>query len=200
MIPTVFTSSFHYFQGPSRVYSAAVIGTIASIAPTLGPVIGGWITDSLGWHWLFYVNVLPGMVIAALAPFLVRDRQTGSAASARVRIIPASLLMAICLGTLEYVLEDGTRWNWFDDTTIKNCAYIAALAGVLFLVRSLSISSGPSSIFGPSPTEISRSVAFCLLLPASAFSPRSYLTPLFLGYVRGFSAWQIWCRDIFHWR
>ena len=48
MIPTVFTSSFYYFQGPKRVYSAAVIGSIASIAPTLGPVIGGWITDSLG--------------------------------------------------------------------------------------------------------------------------------------------------------
>ena len=47
MIPTVFTSSFYFFQGPRRVYSAAVIGTIASIAPTLGPVIGGWITDTL---------------------------------------------------------------------------------------------------------------------------------------------------------
>ena len=57
MIPTVFTSSFHYFQGPRRVYSAAVVGTIASIAPTLGPVIGGWITDTLNWHWLFYINL-----------------------------------------------------------------------------------------------------------------------------------------------
>ena len=60
MIPTVFTSSFHYFQGPRRVYSAAVIGTIASVAPTLGPVIGGWITDTLDWHWLFYINLAPG--------------------------------------------------------------------------------------------------------------------------------------------
>jgi len=59
MIPTVFTSSFHYFQGPRRVYAAAVVGSIASIAPTLGPVIGGWITDTLSWHWLFYVNVIP---------------------------------------------------------------------------------------------------------------------------------------------
>ena len=47
MIPTMFTSSFHFFQGPRRVYSAAVVGTIASIAPMLGPVIGGWITDTL---------------------------------------------------------------------------------------------------------------------------------------------------------
>src|SRR5271168_4275953 len=52
MIPTVFTSSFHYFQGQKRVYAAAVIGTIASVAPTLGPVIGGYVTDALNWHWL----------------------------------------------------------------------------------------------------------------------------------------------------
>src|SRR5258706_15532747 len=68
MIPTVFTSSFYYFQGPRRIYSAAVIGTIASIAPTLGPVIGGWITDTLNWHWLFYINLVPGLAITVLVP------------------------------------------------------------------------------------------------------------------------------------
>ena len=67
MIPTVFTSSFHYFQGPRRVYSAAVIGTIASVAPALGPVIGGFITDTLDWHWLFYVNLVPGIAIILLS-------------------------------------------------------------------------------------------------------------------------------------
>src|SRR5246127_3978798 len=72
MIPTVFTSSFHYFQGPRRVYSAAVIGTIASVAPALGPVIGGWITDTLNWHWLFYVNLVPGLVVTVLVVMLVK--------------------------------------------------------------------------------------------------------------------------------
>src|SRR6201992_1042376 len=71
MIPTMFTSSFYFFQGPRRFYSAAVVGTIASIAPTLGPVVGGWITDTLNWHWLFYVNLLPGLIITLLIPFLV---------------------------------------------------------------------------------------------------------------------------------
>src|SRR5260370_7876108 len=70
MIPIVFTSSFHYFQGPRRVYSAAVIGSIASIAPTLGPVIGGWITDTLSGHWLFYVNLLPCIALALPSPIL----------------------------------------------------------------------------------------------------------------------------------
>src|SRR3989442_6332617 len=66
MIPIVFTSSFFYFQGSRRVYSAAVIGTIASIAPTLGPVIGGWITDTLNWHCLFIINLGPGAATTGL--------------------------------------------------------------------------------------------------------------------------------------
>src|SRR6201996_3639072 len=72
MIPTVFTSSFHYFDGQRRVYAAAVVGTIASVAPTLGPVIGGWITDTLDWHWLFYINLVPGVLVTLAVPFLVR--------------------------------------------------------------------------------------------------------------------------------
>src|SRR5580698_9671988 len=72
MIPTVFTSSFHYFPGHRRVYSAAVVGAIASVAPVLGPVIGGWITDTLDWHWLFYVNLVPGLLVAVTVPLLVK--------------------------------------------------------------------------------------------------------------------------------
>jgi DHA2 family multidrug resistance protein len=71
MIPTVFTSTFHYFPGPRRIYAAAVVGTIASVAPTLGPVIGGWITDALDWHWLFYVNLVPGLLVALGVALLV---------------------------------------------------------------------------------------------------------------------------------
>src|SRR6202011_3562609 len=72
MIPTVFTSSFHYFDGAHRVYAAAVGGTIASIAPTLGPVIGGFITDTLDWRWLFYINLVPGIAVTLAVALLVR--------------------------------------------------------------------------------------------------------------------------------
>ena len=114
MIPTVFTSSFHYFQGPRRVYAAAVVGSIASIAPTLGPVIGGWITDTLNWHWLFYVNVIPGTIITILVALLVKiDKADPSLLKGADYI--GMVLMAVSLGTAEYVLEEGTRWNWFDD-------------------------------------------------------------------------------------
>src|SRR5437879_5163990 len=130
MIPIVFTSSFYYFEGPRRVYSAAVIGTIAAVAPTLGPVIGGWITDTLNWHWLFYINLLPGLAITLLVPMLVRIDQPKHALLRGADYI-GIVLMAVGLGTLEYVLEEGTRWNWFDDRTIRLGAWVAGIALVL---------------------------------------------------------------------
>ena len=90
MIPTVFTSSFHYFQGTRRVYSAAVVGTIASIAPTLGPVIGGWITDTLNWHWLFYINLVPGLLDHRSGAAAGRDRRARPVAAEGRRLSRAS--------------------------------------------------------------------------------------------------------------
>jgi DHA2 family multidrug resistance protein len=100
MIPTVFTSSFHYFPGPRRVYAAAVIGTIASVAPTLGPVIGGWITDALGWQWLFYVNLIPGLAVTLGVAMLV-DIDKPDLSLLRSADYPGIALMAAALGTLE---------------------------------------------------------------------------------------------------
>jgi DHA2 family multidrug resistance protein len=188
MIPTVFTSSFHYFSGPRRVYAAAVIGSIASIAPTLGPVIGGWITDTLNWHWLFYINLIPGAAISVLVPFLVRVDKPD------LPLLKGAdywgmVLMAVGLGTLEYVLEEGTRWNWFSDATIRLCAWVAGTSLALFVVRSLTFANPVVDLraFG------NRNFALgCLLsfVTGIGIFTTIYLTPLFLGYVRGYSAWQ----------
>ena len=188
MIPTVFTSSFHYFQGQRRVYSAAVIGTIASVAPTLGPVIGGWITDTLDWHWLFYINLVPGALIALSVPFLVRIDEP-DLTLLRDADYPGILLMAIALGTLEYVLEEGSRWNWFDDRTIRECAGIAAVAGSLFIIRSLTFARPVVDLRALRNRNFALGCFLSFVTGIGIFST-IYLTPLFLGYVRGFSAWQ----------
>ncbi|HEY2083277.1 MAG TPA: MFS transporter, partial [Verrucomicrobiae bacterium] len=127
MIPTVFTSSFHYFQGARRVYSAAVIGTIASVAPTLGPVIGGWITDTLNWRWLFYINLFPGALVTVLVPFLVKMDKPDLSLLKKADY-SGIILMALGLGSLQYVLEEGARWNWLDDETIRTFAIVAVVA------------------------------------------------------------------------
>jgi DHA2 family multidrug resistance protein len=189
MIPTVFTSSFHYFQGQRHVYSAAVIGTIASIAPTLGPVVGGWITDTLNWHWLFYINLIPGAVVTVLIPFLVKIDEP-DVSLLKGADYPGIALMAISLGSLEYVLEEGARWNWLDDSTIETLSYIADIAGILFVIRSLTY---PQPVFDLRALGNRNFLMGCTLsfITGVGIFATIFLTPLFLGYVRGFSAWQI---------
>ncbi len=188
MIPTVFTSSFHYFQGPRRVYSAAVIGTIASVAPTLGPVIGGFITDALDWRWLFYINLAPGLAISLLIPVLVKIDEP-DLSLLREADYPGIALMAVALGTLEYVLEEGARWNWFDDATIRDCAAISCVAGVLLVARSLTFPRPVLDLRALLNRNFTLGCVLSFVTGVGIFST-IYLTPLFLGYVRGFSAWQ----------
>jgi DHA2 family multidrug resistance protein len=98
-------------------------------------------------------------------------------------------LMAVFLSTLEYVLEEGTRWNWFDDSTIRTCAWISGVSGVLFLIRSLTFKNPVVDLraFGNRNFAIGCTLSF---ITGIGIFATIYLTPLFLGYVRGYSAWQ----------
>lgn len=188
MIPTVFTSSFHYFSGKRQPLAAAVIGSIAAIAPALGPMIGGWITNSLSWHWLFYINLLPGLLVAG-------------GVAARVDIDKQDLtllegadywgigLMALFLGNVEYVLEEGARWNWFGDADIRHSAWIAGVAGALFVWRSLEYTNPIVDLRALTNRNFSVGCTLSFITGIGIFGP-IYLMPLFLEYVRGLSAMQ----------
>jgi DHA2 family multidrug resistance protein len=188
MIPTVFTSSFHYFQGPKRVYAAAVIGTIASVAPTLGPVVGGYITDALNWHWLFYINLVPGILVALGVGTMVKIDRPDLTLLKEADYI-GIVLMAVGLGTLEYFLEEGTRWNWFSDDTITACAWISGISLVAFIVRSMNVASPVVDFRALGNRNFALGCFLSFVTGIGIFST-IYLTPLFLGYVRGFSAWE----------
>jgi MFS transporter, DHA2 family, multidrug resistance protein len=188
MIPTVFTSSFHYFQGKKRALAAAVIGTIASIAPALGPIIGGWITDALNWHWLFYINLVPGLLVT-LGVLLSVDIDHPDLTLLKGADYLGMFFIAIFLGTLEYVLEEGTRWNWLDDGTIRNCAVISAVSGVLFVNRSLTYDNPVVELRALRDRNFLIGCILSFITGIGMFAT-IYLAPLFLGYVRGFSAIQ----------
>jgi DHA2 family multidrug resistance protein len=189
MIPTVFTSAFFFFQGKQRVFAASIIGGLASIAPTLGPVVGGWITDTWSWHWLFYINVVPGVAVTILVPLLVRiDRP--DLALLKSGDYLGILLMALFLGCLEYVLEEGPRWDWFGDGTITICAWISGLSGVGFILRSLTFARPVVDLRALAIRNFSLGCWFSFVTGVGIFGT-VYLTPLFLGRVRGLDALQI---------
>ncbi len=102
---------------------------------------------------------------------------------------PGIVLMAIGLGTLEYVLEEGTRWNWFSDDTIRTCALIAAASLGVFVARCLTFANPVVDLRALRNRNFALGCFMSFVTGIGIFST-IYLTPLFLGYVRGFSAWQ----------
>src|SRR4051795_8734446 len=72
MIPTVFATSFMIFPRSRMGLITPLIGLVATLAPTIGPTIGGYLTDTFSWHWLFFINVGPGIVVT-LATFALID-------------------------------------------------------------------------------------------------------------------------------
>jgi MFS transporter, DHA2 family, multidrug resistance protein len=189
MIPTVFTTAFFFFQGKQRVFAASIIGGVASFAPTLGPVVGGFITDTWSWHWLFYINVAPGVLVTVLVPLLVKIDRPNLALLKDADYLGIAL-MTLFLGCLEYVLEEGPRWDWFGDATIRTCAWIAGLAGIGFIIRSLTFARPVVDLRALANRNFSLGCWFSFITGVGIFGT-VYLTPLFLGRVRGFDAWQI---------
>lgn len=189
MIPMVFTTAFAFFSGPKVVVAAATIGCLSSLAPTLGPTIGGWITENYSWHWLFFINLVPGLFVAIVVPLLVKvDRPNLSLL--RGADYPGMALMAVFLGCLEYTLEEGPRWNWLSDETILSTAWISGLAGLAFVWRSLTYRNPVVDLRALQSRNFALGCFFAFMAGVGIFAT-VYLTPLFLGRVRGFSALQI---------
>jgi DHA2 family multidrug resistance protein len=189
MIPTVFTTAFVFFEGRQTVLAAAVIGSLASLAPTLGPTVGGWITDHYSWHWLFFINLIPGLFVTLAVPVMVRVDEP------HLDLLKGAdylgiLLMAVFLGTLEYSLEEGPRWNWMSDETIRTTAAISAIAGVAFIWRSLTYAHPIVDLRALKNRNFALGCLFSFMAGAGIFSV-VYLTPQYLGRVRDFSALQI---------
>jgi len=189
MIPTAFTTAFVYFNGNQRIIAAATIGAISSLAPTLGPTIGGWITFNYSWHWLFFINLVPGAFVAIVVPMLVKIDEPNLSLLKGADYM-GMLLMAVGLGCLEYTLEEGERWGWLGDTTIRATAWISALALGAFIWRSL-IHRQPVVDFTALKIRNFGLGSFLSFVSGIAIFATIYLTPVFLGRARGFSALQI---------
>jgi DHA2 family multidrug resistance protein len=189
MIPLVFTTAFTFFQGKQRVIAAATIGAIASLAPTLGPSVGGWITDNYSWHWLFYVNLLPGLFVTFAVPALVKIDRPNWTLLPDADVIGIALMTAF-LGCLEYTLEEGPRLDWLGDPVIRSTAWISGIAGVLFVARSLSYAHPIVDLRALKERNFALGSFFSFMTGVGIFAT-IYLTPVFLGRVQGYSALQI---------
>ncbi len=189
MVPAAFATGYAIFSGKQRTMIPAILGIVATLGPTLGPTIGGWITDALGWRWIFYINVGPGIAISILAAILVKIDMPNL--SMLKRIDWAHLAsMAICLGSLQYVLEEGPRHEWFSDPAIAIASWVSLVAFFLFLERSF-FSKGPIVSLAPFRNRTFSFACIFNLVIGFGLYAAIYLVPVFLGRVRGYSSFEI---------
>lgn len=111
--------------------SQALVSIGAIVGPSIGPTLGGVLTDSLSWNWIFYVNIIPGIISALLCASLLRNpKRHGKPSVDGVGLG----LMALGLGSLQYVLDEGERYGWLDDRNIvlTIATSIASLAAFIY--------------------------------------------------------------------
>jgi len=167
----------------------AMFGITATLAPAIGPALGGWLTDHFGWEWNFYINFLPGLLMFGAIWFAVdRERM-------RLRELPRGdwlgiACMAIGLGSLVAMLEEGQRKDWFGSEFILTCGILAAIFVPLFIAIEFLVPRPFVNLrlLGSRNLGAGSAVAFGLGL---GLYGSVYLIPLYLGTVQGYSPLQI---------
>lgn len=189
MIPITQAVSFSIF--PRRVMGSvqAVIGMVVTMAPSIGPTVGGYITETQSWHWLFLANVIPG-VLVCWAAWTFLDIDKPNHAIARNLDLIGLALIAVFLGSLEFVLEEGPGDDWFASNRIMIFSLLCLAAGIGFFTRTLRSSHPIVDLraFANRNFAIGAGVGFIIGI---ALYGLVYIMPLFFGYVRGYSSLQI---------
>ncbi|HSV29145.1 MAG TPA: DHA2 family efflux MFS transporter permease subunit, partial [Candidatus Omnitrophota bacterium] len=189
MIPTVFSTAFLLFPPRKQASVAIVIGLVATMAPTIGPTLGGWLTEAMSWHWLFLVNVLPGTIVAVVVLTCARPE--------RPRLdmlkgfdLAGIVLVAVFLGSLQFVLEEGPGDDWFDEPRIVLFSAICAIAAVAFVWRELTVKNPVIDLWAFADRNFAVGCLYSFIIGVGLYGS-VYVIPLYLGRVRGYSALEI---------
>src|SRR5882724_5284153 len=189
MIPTVFATAFTIFPRSKLGIISPIIGLVATLAPTIGPTVGGYLTDALSWHWLFFINIVPGIAVTVAALILIDFDQPEWSLFRNFDWI-GLLSMAGFLGALEYVLEEGPRNDWFGDDTILMMAWVSGLSALVFFCRVLSARQPIVDVRAFSDRNFGLGSLFSFVLGIGLYG-LTYLYPVYLGQVRGYDALMI---------
>jgi DHA2 family multidrug resistance protein len=189
MIPTVFATAYTVFPRSRMGIVSPMIGLVATLAPTIGPTVGGYLTDALSWHWLFFVNVVPGIVVTLAALALI-DFDRPDLSLFRNFDWIGLISMAGFLGALEYVLEEGPRNDWMGDASVALMARVSAVSAVVFFARVLTARQPIVDLRAFSDRNFGLGSAFSFVLGIGLYG-LTYLYPLYLGMVRGYNALMI---------
>ncbi len=189
LIPMSFAIILSKLPPSKQPIGLAIFSITAVFAPSIGPAVGGYLTDNFGWEYSFYLNIIPGIILISMLLYSL------PASKMQLNLLKRGdyvgiVSMAIGLSCLIYVLEEGQRKDWFGSDLILRPAIVAAIALTIFIItefvrkeplidlklfarRNFGIGSFANTVFG------------------MALYGSVYVIPAYLTLVQGYSAWQI---------
>jgi DHA2 family multidrug resistance protein len=182
LIPLVFAAIFLMFPRQSHPLATTIAGVVAVLAPTLGPIVGGWITETMSWHWLFLINVLPGIVAIGAALASLGAEPPDTAELRRLDWL-SLVFLALALAAFEIALKQAPDDGWTSGTVLGLLAATLILAA-FFVRRTVG---GQHPVVDVALLGKRNFAAGCVLsftLGICLFG-MVYLMPVFLSFVRG---------------
>jgi len=189
MIPTVFASAFTIFPRSKQPLIGPIIGLVATLAPTIGPTVGGYLTDLFSWHWLFLVNIVPGIIVTAAAWLLIDFDEPDWSLLTHFDYF-GLLAMAGFLGALEYALEEGPSKDWLQSGPVTWAIVISATSGVAFFVRMFTARQPIVDLTTFRDRNFWTGTVFGFVLGIGLYG-LTYIYPVYLAVVRGYSSLMI---------
>jgi MFS transporter, DHA2 family, multidrug resistance protein len=188
LIPAVFTSAFTLFPEKERVLATVIAGIFAMIAPTVGPAVGGYLTQMYSWHWIFLINIAPGVLVALLVAVCVG----GPKADLReLRCIDylSIVLAAMFLGSLELLLKEAPKRNW-QGPFIYGLGAVCTASAMLAVYRCFRAAHPFVNLRRFGDLSFSLGCALSFVFGFGVYGA-TYLMSVFLGLVRNHTPLEI---------
>ncbi len=182
LIPSVFTAVFVLIPKQHQVMATTMAGVAALLAPTVGPLLGGWLTQTQSWHWIFLINILPGLVVVWVVLAALKGEKTEIAALKRLDY-PTLLLFALFLAGLQWLLSEGPRQHW-QGGLVLGLTGLCAVAGGWGIHRALSVAHPFVHLSRFRNRGFSLGCGLSFVLGMGLYGS-VYLLAIFLGLVRG---------------
>jgi MFS transporter, DHA2 family, multidrug resistance protein len=189
LIPMAFTIIITLLPKAKQPVGLALFALSATFAPAIGPTIGGYLTENWGWQYIFYVNLVPGGLMVLMLWFSLESTQM-RLALLRQGDWAGIATMAIGLGALQTVLEEGNKDDWFGSPFILRLSLVAAVALALFLWIELTHTRPLLNL----RLLLRRNFGFGILanfLLGTALYGSVFILPVYLARIQGYNAEQI---------
>ncbi|MHA6999427.1 DHA2 family efflux MFS transporter permease subunit [Aeromonas schubertii] len=189
LIPMAFTLIVTLLPLEKRATGMALFGLCTTFAPAIGPTLGGWLTEQLSWHYIFYLNVPPGLLVLAMLAHGLDREPVDWEVIRRVDLV-GIFTMAVGLGLLEVVLEEGNREEWFGSSFIVRLSVISAVAMIFFIISQL-LRRHPLvnlRLLGNGRFALA---CFAYLILGMALMGSIYVLPLYMAQIHNYNALEI---------